>query len=583
MITRLRISNFKRIGTADIELGGHVVFIGPNNSGKSSALQALTLWDAGWRRWSERWEKKDEEGKLVKTPKTRPGVTLNRRELHAIPVPSARLLWKDLHTHKALGVGKDRKPSNIYISISVEGVDGDKPWSCGMDFYYANDESFYCRLSANDSERLPEAVHRHPIVFLPPMSGLADREFRKEKGEISMLIGQGQTAQVLRNLCWQLYSREDKKPWKRLVAHISDLFSIDLLPPAYFPENSSLSLTYREPSGIELDISSAGRGCQQVTLLLSFLLANPGAVLLLDEPDAHLEVLRQRDVYNLITEVAASQHSQIIAASHSITVMQEAGERDILVAFLGSPHRVDTRSRQNQVKKALESIPLADFYTAQQMGWLLYVEGSTDLAILRRLAERLQHPARQALHGRVPVVYLGSNKPGDARNHFDAMREAMPGVAGIAIFDKLPNPATELSTLQGLQEYMWQRREIENYLVTRASLLASVRGDLREDDLIERGELFNRTQVLEQCIAALENSLKIGRRPDPWGTDIKVTDEFLDPLFANFYEQLGTPQQTFKRDYHQLADAIPLDQIPQEVTHVLDLIAETAAKAVPVT
>ena len=583
MITRLRVSNFKRIGNADIELGGHVVFIGPNNSGKSSALQALTLWDAGWRRWSERWEKKDGEGKLVKTPKTRPGVTLNRRELHAIPVPSARLLWKDLHTHEALGIGKDRKTSNIYISISVEGVEGDKPWSCGMDFYYANEESFYCRLSANDSERLPEAVHRHPIVFLPPMSGLADREFRKEKGEISMLIGQGQTAQVLRNLCWQLYSREDKKPWSRLVAHISDLFSIDLLPPAYFPENSSLSLTYKEPSGIELDISSAGRGCQQVTLLLSFLLANPGAVLLLDEPDAHLEVLRQRDVYNLITEVAASQHSQIIAASHSITVMQEAGERDILVAFLGSPHRIDTRSRQNQVKKALESIPLADFYTAQQMGWLLYVEGSTDLAILRRLAERLQHPARQALHGRVPVVYLGSNKPGDARNHFDAMREAMPSVAGIAIFDKLPNPATELSTLQGLQEYMWQRREIENYLVTRASLLASVRGDLRDDDLLERGELITRTEVLEQCITALENSLKIGRRPDPWGTDIKVTDEFLDPLFANFYEQLGTPQQTFKRDYHQLADSIPIDQIPQEVTHVLDLIAATAAKAVPVT
>ncbi len=583
MITRLRISNFKRIGTADIELGGHVVFIGPNNSGKSSALQALTLWDAGWRRWSERWEKKDGNGGLVKTPKTRPGVTLNRRELHAIPVPSARLLWRDLHTHEAAGAGKSRKTTNVYISIAVEGVEGDQPWSCGMDFYYANDESFYCRLSPGGAERLPEALHRHPVVFLPPMSGLADREFRKEKGEISMLIGQGQTAQVLRNLCWQLYSREDKELWRRLAAHIADLFSISLQPPAYFPENSILTLTYKEASGVELDISSAGRGCQQVTLLLSFLLANPGAVLLLDEPDAHLEVLRQRDVYNLITEVAASQHSQIIAASHSTTVMQEAGERDVLVAFLGSPHRIDTRSGRNQVKKALESIPLADFYMAQQMGWLLYVEGSTDLAILRRLAARLQHPAHQALHGRVPVVYLGSNKPGEARNRFDAMREAMPAVAGFALFDRLPNHATELSTLPGLREYEWERREIENYLVTRESLLASIRGDLRDDDLLERGELVTRTQVLQQCLAELESSLKIGRRPDPWGPDIKVTDEFLDPLFANFYEKLGTPQQTFKRDYHLLADAIPLDQIPPEVTRVLDLIAATAAKAAPVT
>ena len=38
MITRLRVTNFKRFGEVDIELGGHVVFIGPNNSGKSNAL-----------------------------------------------------------------------------------------------------------------------------------------------------------------------------------------------------------------------------------------------------------------------------------------------------------------------------------------------------------------------------------------------------------------------------------------------------------------------------------------------------------------------------------------------------------------
>jgi hypothetical protein len=583
MITRLRVSNFKRLGTVDIELGGNVVFIGPNNSGKSSALQALTLWDAGWRRWSEKRERKDEEGNPLSAGKVRPGVTLNRRELHAIPVPSARLLWKDLRT---AGVGPDKKPNPIYITITVEGIDRDRPWGCGMEFYYANEESFYCRLARGDSDRLPDALARHPVVFLPPMSGLADREFRKEKGEISMLIGQGQTAQVLRNLCWQLYSLEDKKPWNKLGLHIRELFSVTLSTPEYFPENSSLSLTYAEPSGIELDISASGRGCQQVTLLLAFLLANPGAVLLLDEPDAHLEILRQRDVYNLLTEVAASQGSQIIAASHSATVMQEAGERDVLVAFLGSPHRVDTRSRQNQVKKALESIPLSDFYQAEQLGWLLYLEGSTDLAILRRLADRMGHRAHAILDGRVPAVYMGTNKPGAARSHFDAMREARPGVVAFALFDRLPNPATELGTVVDLRECMWRRREIENYIVTRASLVKFVttglRGDARQGDLLDDAEAKKRTQTLALCIQELEQSLKTQRRPDPWGPDIKVTDEFLDPLFANYYERLGTPQQTFKRDYHGLADSIPVTEIPPEVSDVLDSIWEISRLAKPV-
>ena len=41
MLTRMRIRNFKRFEDSDIELGKAVVLIGPNNSGKTTALQAL--------------------------------------------------------------------------------------------------------------------------------------------------------------------------------------------------------------------------------------------------------------------------------------------------------------------------------------------------------------------------------------------------------------------------------------------------------------------------------------------------------------------------------------------------------------
>lgn len=110
MITRLKISRVKGLRSAEIELGGNVVLIGPNNSGKSTALQALTLWDAGWHRWAEKWEKKDADGNFVRRPKVKTGVTINRRDLHAIPVPTAKLLWHDLHTHDTLGAGKTGEP-----------------------------------------------------------------------------------------------------------------------------------------------------------------------------------------------------------------------------------------------------------------------------------------------------------------------------------------------------------------------------------------------------------------------------------------------------------------------------------------
>lgn len=86
-------------------------------------------------------------------------------------------------------------------------------------------------------------------------------------------------------------------------------------------------------------------------------------------------------------------------------VLQEAAERDVVMAFVGQPHRIDTRSRRSQVKKALESIRMADDDLAEQKGWMLYLKGSTDLAILRSLALRLAHPAAALLGDAVPVVY----------------------------------------------------------------------------------------------------------------------------------------------------------------------------------
>ncbi|MGH8507713.1 MAG: ATP-dependent nuclease [Gammaproteobacteria bacterium] len=569
MITRFRISNFKRMGEADLDLGNAAVFIGPNNSGKTTALQALALWDVGWKRWAEKREKG--------APGKRPGVTINRRDLYSIPVPSARLLWKDLHTQDTTIEDGKQRTEKTYIVLTAEGVHDDKPWVCSLEFYYANEESFYCRLRDSADSIVPKGVRHHSVVFLPPMSGLAEREHRKEPGEISVLIGEGQTAQVLRNLCWQLYEREDKKPWGVLVAHIERLFHIALQEPAYIKERAELSLTYKERSGVELDLSSSGRGCQQVLLLLSYMLANPGSVLLVDEPDAHLEILRQRDVYNSLTEVAAANGSQIIAASHSEVVLQEAAERDVVMAFVGKPHRVDTRSR-GQVKKALESIRMADYYLAEQKGWLLYLEGSTDLAVLRSLAQRLNHPAKSVLHDSIPVIYLGGNKPQEARDHFQGLREAKHDLVGFALFDRLDK---ELHTGSQLTERMWSRREIENYLVTPASLHAFVVQELREDDLVDRAERENRLEKLEAALNEITHALSITNKPDPWGADIKVTEDFLDPLFKLYYERLGIPQQTFKRDYHGLADAIPVDEIAPEAVSMLDGILEVAQRAKP--
>ena len=87
-------------------------------------------------------------------------------------------------------------------------------------------------------------------------------------------------------------------------------------------------------------------------------------MILLDEPDAHLEILRQRQIYNLITEVAATQGGQIIAASHSEVVLNEAADKHMVIAFVGKPHRIDDRG--SQLLKSLEDIGWDQYYQAEQ-------------------------------------------------------------------------------------------------------------------------------------------------------------------------------------------------------------------------
>ena len=575
MLTRIRIRNFKRFDDVDVELGKAVVLIGPNNSGKTTALQALALWDIGARRWNEK-----RKGKSL--PEKRPAVTVNRRDLASIPVPVANLLWRNLHVRDVRRSKKvDGKPlqttENVRVDIVVDGVTHDKAWSCGLEFDYANEESFYCRplRVGKGPERMsvPDELESVRVAFLPPMSGLADREFVKEPGEIGVLIGQGQTAQVLRNLCYQIYKNKDSGHWVNLVNHIRTLFGVELLAPQYIAERSEITLAYKDERGNKLDLSSSGRGLQQTLLLLAHLYANPGAVLLLDEPDAHLEILRQRQTYNLLIQIAEQQGSQIIAASHSEVVLNEAAERDVVIAFVGKPHRID--DRKAQVLKALRDIGFDQYYQAEETGWVLYLENSTDLAILKAFATLLNHEAQQYLD-RPFVKYVETNLPQRARDHFFGLREAKNDLAGIAIFDRLDS---ELQSANGLTETMWRRREIENYICVEEVLLSYARHDL-PNDLFGRAESQHREQAMRDAIADVTKLLEIDDL-DPWSPDVKATDQVLDRVFRLFFKKLKLPLQLRKSDYHILASLVPKESLDGEITEKLDAIVAVAKKSKP--
>jgi energy-coupling factor transporter ATP-binding protein EcfA2 len=544
MLTKLTVRNFKLFEDIEIELGDRVILIGPNNAGKTSALQALALWNIGVRSWVEKRGTDD-------VPEKRPGVTINRKNLAWINVPTTKLLWRDLRTHKS---NRQDGTQNIFINVIVEGVSGGSAWKCGLEFYYANEESLYCRVLKDPESgriQIPNTAIEQRIAYLPPMSGLAANEDRLDQGSINARLGEGRTAEVMRNLCWQvLQSENGQERWGRLVEHMQALFGIRLDEPQYNPEWGQLIMSYHNSQNTKLDISSSGRGQQQTLLLLAYMAANPGAVLLLDEPDAHLEILRQRQIYQILGDIASETGSQIVAASHSEVLLNEAADRDVVIAFVGKPHRIDDRGAQ--VTKALKEIGFEHYYQAEETGWVLYLEGSTDLAILRAFAARLEHPAQKALER--PFVHYVANQPRKAQEHFYGLREAKPNLVGVAIYDRLEPPPPNDSNLRHL---MWRKRELENYLCQHETLLdyAEKEGRGQQGGNRQQGDLFSILwrDAMDKSIAELEAALVTLGEPSPWGPDIKASDTVLDRVFKLFYKRLGLPNLMRKTDYHRLA------------------------------
>ena len=227
---------------------------------------------------------------------------------------------------------------------------------------------------------------------------------------------------------------------------------------------------------------------------------------------------------------------------------------------MGTPRRVDDRG--SQVLKALKQIRAEDYYQAERKGLVLYLEGSTDLAILRSVADLLDHPAKAVLSE--PFVTYVANHPRDAENHFYGLRQAKPDLKSFALFDRV-----DIDPRFSLPHHVWSRREIENYVASRDVLLRFA-ADTGPDDLVARAHATAQAEAMETAIASVESAFRTLRR-DPWSPDEKMSDDVLEPIFASNRMQ--------KTNYHVLVQAMVPADVPDEMRQVLDQLVAAAPAA----
>ena len=113
-------------------------------------------------------------------------------------------------------------------------------------------------------------------------------------------------------------------------------------------------------------------------MLLTFLNTRRGAVLLLDEPDAHLHVILQDAIYHELRAAAARHRSQLIIATHSEVVINSVEPRELCV-ILNKPKMVADNEERSRLIDSLRVLSNTDIMQAMGVRGILYVGGYTDI------------------------------------------------------------------------------------------------------------------------------------------------------------------------------------------------------------
>jgi hypothetical protein len=592
----VEIENFKRFGQHQrIELDHPAVLIGPNNCGKTTAIQALALWSQALREWFAA-RQNSSATERISTP-------LNRLNIVAVPVQRTRLFWHNTHVR----LGNKDIPLRITVGVEHRG----KVVPISMRFRNQGDELVYCQPEGNirnDLGLLAKAAAIR-VELLYPMSGLETEEALLQPGRIDVLLGQGQTAQVLRNLCLAVH-RAAPQDWVRICELMTRLFDATLMEPQE-TARGSIELKYRQRSAKEaFDVSSSGRGFQQMLLIFAYLYSHKSSVLLIDEPDAHLEILRQKQVYVLLRDIASANRSQVILITHSEVILDEALDTHLTLLLDG---RADDLANKRDIRNSLKHFGTSHYLKARERGYLLYVEGSTDIDMLRAFAERLEHPVVDTWDERINVFYVQNNYPSqhlDAelerveggfgvtpRDHFNGLRSLLPGLRGLAILDNDGRPRSQQSMASdpALKIAFWKRYEIENYFVSPALLREFASSHYREDDLFESRRQSVIDQVLDRLLlddifGGIEADLAAWREAGDhaarllWEakTERIKLSEFAENFFRRLAQHLGEPLLLRKGEFHRLVKLVPIQSVPAEVREKLNLLQDVFQNAAPI-
>lgn len=461
MITTLTLKNFKSIGEQTYEFTQFDLLVGRNNSGKSTILQSLAIWQFCVDEF-RRTKRRGSTGKQVVLP-----------NFTALPVPEFNLLWKEKTDRRYPIKDGSKKQEFILVEIKVTWIT-ETPEPCmhsfGVKLRYSSPQTIYAIPSEGwehfrSLEGENESSSILPIIaYVPPFSGLEPNEEWRDDGPLRKQVGKAQPGSVLRNLLLRVWT-ENRTDWSEIQKVIREWFSVELKDPEYERGVDTQIVCEYKQGDKSYDIISGGSGFHQTLTLLAFFYGYKPTTILLDEPDAHLHVNLQREILDYFkNRKAVQRNTQFLIATHAEEFIQGVDVLQIISLLDKVPKRVEATPAILTAMADVSNLEVTQL-SELDIPILLYVEGETDERLLRSWATAI---CMQNKLSKVCFrVMRGGSKDkmqADSDRHFEGMKQIIPSAKRLVLFD-YDDEATYHPDLNNPALYEWRRKNIENYLL----------------------------------------------------------------------------------------------------------------------
>lgn len=283
-------------------------------------------------------------------------------------------------------------------------------------------------------------------------------------------------------------------------------------------------------------------------------------MLLLDEPDAHLHVILQKQIFDRLRQAASLRACQLIVATHSEVILEATSPNRIISFFGPKPHVLLEDIKRDQVREALRRLTALELLLAEQSDHVLYVEDESDFNLLRAWARVSGHRLKDWFEKKPFVHPIRGRNPREARAHFFALRAIRGCLRAYLLLDGDNRGLSEREVgADGLVIGRWQRYEAESYLI--------------HQEVIRRfAESRTMPLLADKYVQYLRDELPPAIIRDPVGLH-----EMLEALPASktllpktlAAANLDVP----KRDYFLSAEMMRREELPPEVEVKLDEIA----------